>query len=57
MDGIDARVFVELRDRVLIHPAVASKELHATVYTVYLAFGYPKLRHGGGSSIQLALEQ
>ena len=34
MNGVDARVFIKLGNRVLIHPAIATEKLYASVYAV-----------------------
>ena len=54
---VSMRRLYKLGDRVLIHPAITTEKLHASIYAVYLAFGDPEFCHRRSCRILLPFDQ
>ncbi len=57
MDSVDTCIFIQLCNRVLIHPAITPEKLYAPVYAVHLTLSDPELCHRRGCGIQFASDE
>ena len=56
IDALDAAVAVHAADRILVHEAIAAKQLQAAIDDLAFKIGGPVLRHRSGRRIELALQ-